>query len=431
MKRHWITGFAIGSVGIALPALAIQSQPPGLIAQQQTLTSAELYRLQNRAQLLLYGQSPRAARLSDRLVPRDALQTSASSIAQLLFNEGSIARVDQNSTFRFTSGLRRFQLPNRIAFNETIFQLDAGAALIISPPNSVGTQIQTPEGSINIAPGPVTAMRPVLTALALPVGVAQDTGDLLPPPDRSNVVMVVHDSNSGVTQVFALTAGSTVSDRSGANSVELQGGQTVGIARGQLGEVQEFDLQAFYASVPLAAGLAPDQASVIAQDPAAVQASIEAVRPALESAIRSQNRRINTFAGSFLRDALGSIDRDYNGQRGVASSVILEPQVTPGNFEVQEYNDDTGFAVFTDGAGNQTNLVVDFSDRSIRIVGPDGQLNGGRSNNANLSGNNAVGTVIFENGRATRIEVFGVDGDRPDAGEVYPGTLTTGTAPDR
>ncbi|NEQ19330.1 MAG: hypothetical protein F6K28_05940, partial [Microcoleus sp. SIO2G3] len=174
-----------------------------------------------------------------------------------------------------------------------------------------------------------------------------------------------------------------------------------------------------------AAGLAPNQESVLSDDPIAVQTSVEAVRPAIDSAIRDQRRRIDTFAGSFLRDALGSVDRDYNGQRGVPSSVILEPQTTTGTFEVQEYNDDTGFATFTDAQGNQTNLVVDFDNRTISING-----NQGRSNDANLSGNNAVGTVIFENGRATRIEVFGVDGDRPDAGQAYPGTLTNGIAPD-
>jgi len=62
-------------------------------------------------------------------------------------------------------------------------------------------------------------------------------------------------------------------------------------------------------------------------------------------------------------------------------------------------------------------------------VGNDGELNGGRSNNAHLSGNNAVGTV-FENGRVTRIEVFGVKGDRRNEGETYPDTLSNGIAPD-
>jgi len=105
--------------------------------------------------------------------------------------------------------------------------LEAGTALIISPPNSVGTEIQTPEGSINITPDQATAMRPVVAAsLNLAVGLlAQDPSDLLALPDRSSAVMVVHDAQNGLTQIFALTDGSTISNRSGTNAVELHGGR--------------------------------------------------------------------------------------------------------------------------------------------------------------------------------------------------------------
>ena len=199
--------------------------------------------------------------------------------------------------------------------------LEAGTALIISPPNSVGTEIQTPEGSINIAPDQATAMRPVVTAsLNLAVGLlAQNTSDLLALPDRSSAVMVVHDAQNGLTQIFALTDGSTISNRSGTNAVELHGGR------------------------------------------------------------RSRSLR----------------------------ALPLSPMVQ----------------------AIKTNSVVDFGDQPLSTVGNNGELNGGRSNNAHLSGNNAVGTV-FENGRATRIEVFGVKGDRRNEGETYPDTLTNGIAPE-
>jgi hypothetical protein len=44
-------------------------------------------------------------------------------------------------------------------------------------------------------------------------------------PDRSSAVMVVHDAQNGLTQIFALTDGSTISNRSGTNAVELHGGR--------------------------------------------------------------------------------------------------------------------------------------------------------------------------------------------------------------
>jgi hypothetical protein len=37
--------------------------------------------------------------------------------------------------------------------------------------------------------------------------------------------MVVHDAQNGLTQIFALTDGSTISNRSGTNAVELHGGR--------------------------------------------------------------------------------------------------------------------------------------------------------------------------------------------------------------
>ncbi len=80
-----------------------------VLAQQQLLTRAEVYKLVNQVQLLLNNQSPRPAKLSDVLIPEDALRTTARSKAELLFNEGSLARIGANAMFRF--------IPGHIAFN--------------------------------------------------------------------------------------------------------------------------------------------------------------------------------------------------------------------------------------------------------------------------------------------------------------------------
>lgn len=476
MVRHQWFGYYLIAAGL----LSWVSAAPAT-AQQQVLTDAEVYRLRNNVQLLLRNQQPRPAQLNDRLVPQDALRTALNSVAELLFNEGSIARVDANSTFRFESGMRRFQLQNRIAMNETIFILESGIALIISPPDSVGTRIQTPESQINLVPATAAAalpasgrsaqepVKPLLVAVRglgsetaakllsskppttiswsqaiqlaqaeapaeIPAEIPAETegagadaaSELLPSPDRSSAVMVVHDAAGSTTQVFALTPGVSVGERASNETIDLLGGQTVAATSGQLSEVQEFDLEAFYQSVPLAAGLGPDQESVVAQEPAAVQASLNAVRTETIAAVAAQARRLGGFANTFLQDALGSIDREYDGQRGESSFVIIGGQETTGTFV---YNEDNDSATFTaDDTGEQTIFRVDFDDETISI---DGQ-GGGVANDIGLSGNNASGTIIFEEGRATRIEVFDVDEDEPDDGFPYRGTLTEGgIAPDR
>uniref|UniRef100_A0ACD5H0D2 Uncharacterized protein n=1 Tax=Desertifilum tharense IPPAS B-1220 TaxID=1781255 RepID=A0ACD5H0D2_9CYAN len=87
-----------------LQAIAASAQPADV------LTRAEVYRLRNRVQLIPSNQTPRPARISDILVPRDAIRTASSSRVELLFNEGSLARIGSSAVFRFVPGLRRYQL---------------------------------------------------------------------------------------------------------------------------------------------------------------------------------------------------------------------------------------------------------------------------------------------------------------------------------
>jgi hypothetical protein len=433
-----LTGF---SMTIALPVWAApqMAQPTRQLAQQtrqqEVLTKAEVYRLQNNVQLLPRNQSARPARLQDELVPLDALRTAASSLAELLFNEGSITRVDQSTTFYFRQGLRRFQLSNRVAMTETIFVLENGTALLMSPPNSSGTQVETPEGIISIVAAAETSNVGSSDGSTSETG-SPETGspetespdgvaaaNLLTPPDRSTVAMVTHDSAGGTTQVFALTDGNiSVSDRAGTAIVPLMGGQTVAIANGQVGAVQEFDLAAFYSSVPLAAGLGPNQEAIVLQQPIPLQTTLNAVRIETLAAVVRQSREWAGFSRTFLRDALSGSDSDFSGQRGASNVIVIDPVVTPGTFTRTGENT----AVFTDADQNRVPIRIDFDSGRISING-----NSGITNNAGLSGNNAVGTVVQDNGRVVRIEVFDVGGNEPSVGESFRGRLTTGIAPDR
>ena len=275
--------------GLAQPLVAqsIAQSIAQTIAQTDVLTRAEVYKLRNQVELLPFNQSARAAQLSDVLVPQDALKTAAASVAELLFNEGSIARVDASTVFRFREGLRRFQLSMRefapVASKsaakslenllaqaqlrkETIFVLDSGTALLMSPPNGSGTEVETPQSSVTII-APKVAPNSVIPG-------GQTASGLLLPPDRSSAVMVVHNPETNSTRVFALTDGDIrVSNRAGTSSTALLGGQTVAVTNGALGTVSEFDLRAFYRTVPLAAGLGPKQEDLVAQESAPVHKS--------------------------------------------------------------------------------------------------------------------------------------------------------------
>lgn len=437
----------VESVCDASPQLVAQ-----LIAQQnEVLTRAEVYKLRNQVELLPFNQSARAAQISDVLTPQDAVRTAAVSIAELLFNEGSIARVDANTVFRFREGLRRFQLPNRVsqkpglhAFmtptpaqpkliaqaemsvlqKELIFVLESGTALLMSPPNSVGTRAETPESQISII-APRTVSETSTTS--------ETASGLLIPPDRSSAVMVVHDRDANSTRVFALTDGDIrVSDRTGVNSTPLIGGQTVAVTNGRLGAVETFDLENFYRTVPLAEGLGPGQESFVSQEPARVQTTLNAVRIETIAALRRQVRDRSTFTGTFLRDALNGIDTDFDGLRGRRTELIIGGERQEGTFRrtAGEDSDSIVTGTFTpdNDAENPVRIRANLDTRQVTI---DGQR--GRSNDAGLSGNSAVGTVRFDNGRVLRVEVFDVGGDAPnDRPEGYRGRIIrNGIQPDR
>lgn len=249
-------------------------------AQADALTRAEVYSLQNDVRLLLRNQAPRAARVEDVLVPLDALQTGTSSRAELLFNEGSLARLGSNAVFRFVPGVRRFQLPNGEIRAETIFQLRSGIALITSPAGGLSTRVETPGGQIEFLaatlPPPPLGDEP---APGEPVALSQTTAAL-----------VLYDPAQNQLQVFALTNNITVFGLDGLPITLLQGGQSISVINGIPGPIQHFDLSTFYNTSILAAGLGPGQEGMVLQSPLPIQQALNAVRPATLAAVAAQAR---------------------------------------------------------------------------------------------------------------------------------------------
>ncbi len=249
-SRNVITSSLLGAVWM-MPASA----------QQSMLTRGEVYKLLNNVQLLLNNRSPRSARVSDVMVPQDALRTASRSKAELLFNEGSLARIGSNAVFRFIPGLRGFQLKN-------------GTALIMSPPTTASTRIETLEGQA-VAEIPASS----------PPGSAA--------PNVLSLAMVIQVD--GVTQksdFYNLTSTPIKIIDSKGNFLFINGGQTVSVFKGTLGEVKTFDLRTFYKTSGLALGLGPGQESIVLQESPPVQQTLRAVRTATLATLDLQTQAI-------------------------------------------------------------------------------------------------------------------------------------------
>lgn len=414
---------------IVSTALTLSWMTPVLAQSDQLLTRAEVYKLIKIVELLLQDQTRRPAQPKDIIVPRDAVKTGASSEAQLFFNDKSLIRVDQSSTFRFEPGLRRFKLRNLIALNEMIFKLEDGTALILSPPGSVGTEVETPESQISIlAARPATNASQITNHPLIATnknGKISQNNELFLPAQKASAVMVIHDSTRNTTQVFALTDGDIkISDQKQRKTVALQGGQTVAVKNGLVGKVQEFDLPAFYKTISLTSGLGPGQENVIAQESTPVQETLKAVRIETLAALKNQAQRFKGFTRTFLADALNGTEGDLN-PRPPVSIRISSPQVTTGTF-VRQREGNTAVFIPDNNPNSPTRISVDFDRGTVTI-----NDNTGVKNQAGLSGNNASASVINGNGQITQIEVFGVNGEAPQPGVGYRGSLTTGVARDR
>lgn len=234
------------SQGIVAGSLLGLSLMTPVLAQQQLLTRAEVYKLVNQVQLLLRNQPPRLAKLSDVLISQDALRTTPRSTAELLFNEGSLVRIGANAMFRFMPGTRSFQLRN-------------GTVLAMFRPGSGGGKIITPE--------------------AIVVG-------------RGTVMWVRHDAASQTTLVGALTNNPPspviVSNVKGEGEVQLRAGERVSVIDGAVGQVKDLNLQTFHQTCALAAGLGPGEEKLVTKESLEVRETLSAVRTETLTALTNQ-----------------------------------------------------------------------------------------------------------------------------------------------
>lgn len=219
--------------------LCIVGFSPNSAWADSVIEQAEIYKIRNRVDISYEESDWTEATVGDTIVPQDLVRTGANSRADILFNEGTLVRTGEGTTFRFPPGKRSFELTS-------------GSALIMIRPEQGQSTIATPEAKI-VSQG---------TALF----VQHD------PKTNASLVGVLTNSPAGLVKI---------SDADGEVTIELQAGQFVSIVQGIVGLVEHFVLPMFYETVELSAGLGLESAeteAIIAGESAEVQATIEAVR---------------------------------------------------------------------------------------------------------------------------------------------------------
>ena len=232
------------------------------VSAQEALTRAEVYSVQNQVALNRQSQGIwQTASIGDELIPQDAIRTGWQSRAELLFNEGTLVRTGEGTTFRFPPGRRNFELVN-------------GSTLIMIRPGLGASQINTPQA--------------VIVARGTALFVQHD------PVQNASVVGVLTESPAGPV---------TVSDLNGDTTIQLNAGQFVSVANGVVGFIEYFILPVFYETVDLAAGLAPGQETFVAEQSAVAQETLNAVRAESITPLASQT----AWLGNLCQLGMGTL----------------------------------------------------------------------------------------------------------------------------
>ncbi|MEH2420392.1 MAG: FecR family protein, partial [Nostoc sp.] len=184
---------------------------PNRVNAVTPLTRAEIQNLRNIVQLIPKDKlKKRPAHKSDAMIPGDGLSTGQASLADLRFNDGSLARVGEQALFQFLPKTRSFRLSN-------------GTALLLIPPGRGQTRIQTPSAAAAI---------------------------------RGSALFVRYNQQTDTTIVGALTnSGIEVSNKEASQTQVLQAGQMMVIVKGKFQGLYDFDLRNFYETSDMVRGL--------------------------------------------------------------------------------------------------------------------------------------------------------------------------------
>jgi len=232
-----------------LPALCIALCSAALLAplpaQANTLlTKATLKRVQNKVDLTK-NNSVQPAKPADTMVPGNILQTYQSALADLKFNDNSMARIGQRAVFRFQPNTRSFDLKS-------------GTALFLIRPGQGTTRVRTPNATAGIR-GSALFVRYISANQSTMIGALTN----------SDIEVVV--PNCGASRAQAVDNLETEADESSSNcpKVVLKAGQMAVVYQGQL-SVYPFDQRYFQETSPFFKDIDWNEA------PVAVKAEIDA-----------------------------------------------------------------------------------------------------------------------------------------------------------
>ncbi|MFB2893157.1 FecR domain-containing protein, partial [Aerosakkonemataceae cyanobacterium BLCC-F50] len=217
-------------VGVILWGIIAFSLPKAVRAQTP-LTRAIVESIRNLVRLIPQNQGGRPARIYDRVSPGDSLATGPESLAELRFDDGSLARIGQQAVFLFLPNTRTFRLNN-------------GTMLLLIPPGRGETRVRTPNARAGI---------------------------------RGSALFVRYIPDTNTTIVGALTDSNIeVFNQSGSQREGLRAGQLAVIEKDRITGIYDFDLKTFYETSELTRGLnLTELTNQVATDPARTQVQAE------------------------------------------------------------------------------------------------------------------------------------------------------------
>ena len=235
-----------------LGTAAIAFSIPNIASAQTSLTWAKVETVRNRVHLIPSGRQARRARVTDVMRIGDALRTASSARAELRFNDGSLARVGEQATFRFTPNTRNFQLSN-------------GTVLLLIPPGHGRTTIQTPNAVTGIQGSALFVRVRCLAELSA-------EGYCASP---STIVGALTNNPAGAMVAF---------NSSGSQQQSIYAGDMVVIEGDEIVESLEFDLRTFYETSGLVEGLDLDSKT----PPASLSKDLQEVWQEIQDALELQ-----------------------------------------------------------------------------------------------------------------------------------------------
>ncbi|MBE9065076.1 FecR domain-containing protein [Leptolyngbya cf. ectocarpi LEGE 11479] len=305
VSARWCSVFLGASIILGIPGAALA---------QTSLTWAKVERLRNRVHLIPNGYGARLARVADVMSIGDALRTAPSARAELRFNDGSLARVGEQATFRFTPNTRNFQLSN-------------GTVLLLIPPGRGRTTIQTPNAVTGIQGSALFVRVRCLAELS-------SEGNCSAP----------------VTFVGALTnnpAGAMVAfNESGSQQQPIYAGEMIVIEGDEIIERLEFDLRTFYQTSGLVEGLNLDSPT----PPEELSEDLQGVWQEIQDALELQ----------------GDFDAQGSAEEIVENPGFLAPTVSPLN--ALDSADSTSHNIFAGFPGFSTSPAAAFHNVAVPVV---------------------------------------------------------------